>query len=44
MSGTPHGLTLTREDLHRWAGRALTDDEVRHIHRAVPHSSIPDVL
>lgn len=39
-----NGITLTREQLEEWAGRALTDAEMERLARAIPRSSIPDAI
>lgn len=44
-SATPdQGITITREQLAAWAGRALTDDEVERLDECIPNSSIPDAI
>lgn len=38
------GITLTRDQLESWAGRALSDEEVEVLDGAIPNSSIPDSI
>ena len=38
------GITLTRDQLEAWAGRALTDEEVEDLDRDIPNSSIPEAI
>jgi len=37
-------IEITRGQLEAWAGRTLTDDEVRLLDGCVPDSSIPDAI
>lgn len=38
------GITLTRDQLEAWAGRALSDDEVSELDVAISNSSIPEAI
>lgn len=38
------GITLTRDQLESWAGRALTDEEVVALDTAIPNSGIPESI
>lgn len=38
------GITLTRDQLESWAGRALTDEEVEALDTSIPESSIPEAV
>ena len=38
------GITLTRDQLESWAGRALSDEEVETLDIAIPESSIPQAV
>lgn len=38
------GLTITREQLEQWAGRALSDTEIDRLDECVPNSSIPEAI
>ena len=38
------GITLTRDQLEAWAGRALTDEEVEDLDRDIPNSSVPEAI
>lgn len=38
------GVTLTRDQLESWAGRALSDEEVEDLDTAIPDSSIPEAV
>lgn len=38
------GVTLTREQLESWAGRALSDEEVEQLDTLIPESSIPEAI
>ncbi len=38
------GLTITREQLERWAGRPLTEVEVDRLTACVPNSSVPEAI
>lgn len=40
----PLTVTITRDQLECWVGRELSDDEVRALDDAVPHSSIPEAI
>jgi hypothetical protein len=42
--GEPHTVTITREQLENWAGRALADDEVDTLDSCIPDSSIPEAI
>ncbi|HEX5522806.1 MAG TPA: hypothetical protein VFX53_05130 [Pedococcus sp.] len=41
---TDRGITLTRYQLNKWAGMALTDVQVARLCLAIPSSSIPDTI
>jgi hypothetical protein len=38
------GITLTREQIEYWAQRYLTDEQVKTLQEAIPHSSVPDAI
>lgn len=38
------GITLTRDQLESWAGRALTDEEVQWLDGNISLSSIPEAI
>jgi len=37
-------ITITREQVEAWAGRALTDEEIADLDVAIPNSSIPEAI
>lgn len=38
------GITLTRDQLEAWAGKALTDDQVESLEESIQFSSIPEAI
>ena len=40
----PTTVTLTRDQLQEWAGRELTNDDIRRIADAIPNSSVPEAI
>lgn len=41
---TPGHLVITGEQLRWWAGRPLTEDEIKRLGEAIPNSSIPEAI
>jgi len=44
LSPPPEGVLITRQQLDKWAGRHLRDDELDRLRKALPHSSLRDTV